>query len=116
MFNWVTIVAENGLSSVWHQAITWSNTDLLSIHCLINKFEILFEIQFLLKKIHLQNVASKMIAILPRLQCVNQNTDGQVQDCSNSSALAMELLQSCTKPSIYSFKEIHANEHNYHCH
>ena len=28
--------------------------------------------------------------------------DGLVQDCSNSSALAMELLQSCTKPSIYS--------------
>ena len=25
--------------------------------------------------------------------------DGLVQDCSNSSALAMELLQSCTKPS-----------------
>ena len=27
--------------------------------------------------------------------------NGLVQDCSNSSALAMELLQSCTKPSIY---------------
>ena len=27
--------------------------------------------------------------------------DGLVQDCSNSSALAMELLQSCTKPSIF---------------
>ena len=26
--------------------------------------------------------------------------DGLVQDCSNSSALAMELLQSCTKSSI----------------
>ena len=26
--------------------------------------------------------------------------DGLVEDCSNSSALAMELLQSCTKPSI----------------
>ena len=26
--------------------------------------------------------------------------DALVQDCSNSSALAMELLQSCTKPSI----------------
>ena len=26
--------------------------------------------------------------------------DGLVQDCRNSSALAMELLQSCTKPSI----------------
>ena len=29
-----------------------------------------------------------------------------VQDCSNSSALAMELLQSCTKPSIYHCIEI----------
>ena len=28
--------------------------------------------------------------------------DGLVQDCSNSSALAVELLQSCAKPSIYS--------------
>ena len=27
--------------------------------------------------------------------------DGLVQDCSNSSELAMELLQSCTKPSIW---------------
>ena len=29
--------------------------------------------------------------------------DGLVQDCSNSSVLAMELLQSCTKPSILLF-------------
>ena len=29
-------------------------------------------------------------------------TNGLVQECSNSSALAMELLQSCTKPSIHS--------------
>ena len=27
--------------------------------------------------------------------------DGLMQGCSNSSALAMELLQSCSKPSIY---------------
>ena len=27
--------------------------------------------------------------------------DGLVQDCSISSALAMEILQSCTKPSKY---------------
>ena len=31
---------------------------------------------------------------------------GLVQDCSNSSALAMELLQSCTKPSIWSIWQI----------
>ena len=28
------------------------------------------------------------------------HVDGLVQDYSNSSALAMELLQSCTKPSV----------------
>ena len=28
--------------------------------------------------------------------------DGLAQDCSNSSASALELLQSCTKPSIWS--------------
>ena len=29
-----------------------------------------------------------------------QDNGGLVQDCSNSSALAMELLQSCTKPAM----------------
>ena len=29
------------------------------------------------------------------------NIDGLVQDCSLSGALAMKLLQSCTKPSVY---------------
>ena len=32
-----------------------------------------------------------------------------VQDCSNSSALAMELLQSCPKPSKY-FVRFHSQE------
>ena len=31
--------------------------------------------------------------------------DGSVQDCSNSSALAMELLQSCTEPLRYKWYE-----------
>ena len=35
------------------------------------------------------------------LRNLNPYIDGLVQDCSNSSALAMELLQSCTKPLIY---------------
>ena len=37
--------------------------------------------------------------------CIHTSVDyinGLLQDCSNSSALAMELLQSCTKPSISS--------------
>ena len=34
---------------------------------------------------------------------MNMHFDGLVQDCSNSSALAVGLLQSCAKPSIYTF-------------
>ena len=34
------------------------------------------------------------------LSCVISYIHGLVQDCSNSSVLAMELLQSCTKPLI----------------
>ena len=33
----------------------------------------------------------------------SDNINGWEQDCSNSSALAMGLLQSCTKPSIWAF-------------
>ena len=35
--------------------------------------------------------------------------DGLVQDYSNSSALAMELLQSCTKPLICRFAKSFSN-------
>ena len=37
-----------------------------------------------------------------KITVATHHIDGLVQDCSNSSALAIELLQSCTKPSIYS--------------
>ena len=36
----------------------------------------------------------------------NRHIDVLVQDCGNSSALAMELLQSCTKWSIYRYRTI----------
>ena len=36
----------------------------------------------------------------------NEYIDGLVQDCSNSSASAMELLQSCAEPSILSHSVI----------
>ena len=45
-------------------------------------------------------------ASLDQLWCImaclrSYNFDGLVQDCSNSIALAMELLLSCTTPSIW---------------
>ena len=39
--------------------------------------------------------------MLHQTQSHQNHIGGLVQDCSNSSALAMELLQSCTKPSIW---------------
>ena len=39
--------------------------------------------------------------------------DGLVQYCSNSSAFAMELLQSCTKPSIYCSKNCSVHEFSF---
>ena len=44
-----------------------------------------------------QNVAD---LVLLSMVC-RYNVGGLVQDCSNSSAVAMELLQSCTKPLMY---------------
>ena len=35
-----------------------------------------------------------------------RDINGLSQDCSNSSALALELLQSCDKPSILRFRYI----------
>ena len=35
---------------------------------------------------------------------MQSNIDGLLQDCSNSIAKAMELLQSCTKPLIEGIK------------
>ena len=42
-----------------------------------------------------------MADLLSRPQYVNADVDGLVQDCSNSIANALELLQSCTKTSMW---------------
>ena len=35
----------------------------------------------------------------------HEHVDGLVQDCGNSSALAIKLLQSCTKQSMYCYRK-----------
>ena len=49
---------------------------------------------------HLQLQISRRLGQYVKQKC---HIDGLVQDCSNSSALAMESVQSCTKSSIYQF-------------
>ena len=45
---------------------------------------------------------------MPQL-CLGDQIDGSVQDCSNSSALAIELPQSCTKWSSWSISLVQWN-------
>ena len=66
--NWVCIGSDNGLSPVRRQAITWTNTDLLSIGALgTNLNEIRIKIQnFSFMKMHLKLSSAKPAAILSR--------------------------------------------------
>ena len=43
----------------------------------------------------------QQVKIILSLQVQFLHIDGLMQDCNNSIANALELLQSCTKPSIY---------------
>ena len=59
----------------------------------INKTEALwFSLRIKGRKSHLVD------AVMSHYHMVHNDIDGLVQDCSNSSALAVELLQFCTKP------------------
>ena len=122
--NLTIIGSDNGLSPDQRQVIIWTNADKLSIGLQETKFnEILIEIYtFSFKKMHLKMPSGKwqpsclslnvlrtvvmtqnsVYQISPRNKIVvTLHINGLVQDCSNSSALAMELLQSCTKPSTW---------------
>ena len=70
-----------------HQAITLTNDDIVD-WILMNKDIVVFMIENAF-----ENVGK------------NGYFDGLVQDASISSALAMEILQSCTKPLILSWPQ-----------
>ena len=40
------------------------------------------------------------------MKIMRYHFDGLVQDCSVSSALAIKILQSCTKPPIYTYRNL----------
>ena len=72
----------------------------LSIDYFPNSFMVLEWLEYV--NIYLYNVCNKLIISREYTYIVLEEIyDGFAQDCSNSSALAMELLQFCAKPSIY---------------
>ena len=56
------------------------------------------------KQVHLQNRSLNNEVDIGRMK-----SDGLVQDCSDSIAKAMELLQSCTEPLTYCLQIIRGN-------
>ena len=71
--NQVSIGSDHGLVPYWHQAITWTSADLLSIGPIgTNLREIWIQIlTFSFKKIRLKMLSAKMVAILSRGRWVN---------------------------------------------
>ena len=50
---------------------------------------------------------------MPLVAMVTEHVDGLVQDCSNSIANALELLQSCTKPSMLLWINLYIDQMQY---
>ena len=113
LLKFVIIGSGNGLV---HQAITWANDD--TVHWLIYASSGLVVIDVdsdmkcmvFCKKLRIRMSECLWVKLASCTEKTwyreisfwgwNNHIDGLVQDCSNSSALAMELLQSCTKPLI----------------
>ena len=122
----IIIGSDNGLSPGRRQAIIWTNVGILLSGPLGTNFsEILTGIEtFSFTKMHLKMSSAKwrpFCLCLNVLRCQATGSslwnmllqmtwypmalghiDGLAQDCGNSSASAMELPQSCAKPSINS--------------
>ena len=94
-----------------------------SISKMANSLQTIFHIIFLNENLYFDSISLKfvpmgttdnMVALVQIMAChktdyylnkwlpnLQTHIDGLVQDCSNSIANALELLQSCTKPLIY---------------
>ena len=90
--NWVIIDSGNGLSPVQCQTISWTNDGLLKRES--GYMNIFFqEIPLKIRLTICESFASGCWHTWNRVEI-----NGLVQDCGNSSANALELPQSCTKP------------------
>ena len=72
--------------------------DAHSIASFFDKFELVSNNLFKLIHLHIYDIMDD--ANNNRALTLDNNLDGLAKDCCNSSALALEYLQSCAKPSI----------------
>ena len=101
---------------IWVMSCQVSGIDPLFVHCMINSFSAhrtakhkVLSWDFMCNfqvcwEYMIQNIYPGFKLSIKKIRISHsshEDIDGLVQDCSNSSALAMESLQSCTKPSIW---------------
>ena len=73
--NRVSIVSDNGLLPIRHQAILWTNAGVLSIGPIRTNFsEILIKIKIFIHKNASENIVCEMVAILSRGNWINMLT------------------------------------------
>ena len=102
--------SDNGLVPNRRQAIIWSNDSLLYWH---KDASISFDELPVNLGIASMAVGLSLWLLQCQLSSLDGYVDGLVQDCSISIALAMEILQACTKPSIYKIIQCQAaTKHN----
>ena len=101
--------------SFFNRYLLYLNHVFFFVECLVFVWEAMiidyFELHWIeywpfMRGIHQSDYPHKVAVICKEFQCHDivmyfgeWKIDGLVQDCSNSSANALELLQSCTKPS-----------------
>ena len=83
--------------SVW-QFSRWYIQQSSIINVLISKSALLSNAEFELRTLIIKKYQNGHVITFKWANC-----DGLAQDCSNTIALAMELLQSCVKPSKWSY-------------
>ena len=92
----------NDLMPVQHQPIIWTNADVLLIKAMWTNLAKYTDFHWITH----DNVICKVVAICADLNAIGY-FDGLVQDCSISSADALEIQQSCTKPLICLSPSVH---------
>ena len=102
---WVSIGSDNGLAPVWHQAISWINTDLLSVRPLGTNFsEIWIKIRTLNSLKCMWKYHLRMAFILFRGKWINSVLRGPVQKKHNNSVgLSNSFKTNHNKPNIVYF-------------
>ena len=113
--NQVSIGSDNGLSSIRHQSIIWTNAEKLSIGPLVTNYsEILTKNQhFLFTKMNLKRSSKKRLPFLSRVRCVKWAVDMALSRVARHFFKHRKL---CRSKFIFALLVVLDNEFQCFCH